>query len=276
MTHRPINRVVRWLLLAGAVVCWLGAIAWALLPTMDVTGHWGLMGTPLVHGWLAETSPTRYTVNVAVVLGILLLLQWCFLRPKRGYVFRLMETGRSLITSILAAAAMAMLLTVAAFAVGMELFDRWLTTVDRASLWHVYGVMAAVWLVWAAVFAVYWRSLDRWTRMNRMLKGLLAGSVLELVVAAPLHARYLNPNQDCHCARGTYTGLVLAGTVLLWCFGPGLVFLFLRERYRLERLRDPLCRGCAYRLKGTIAAGGKACPECGRAIAAARTSDSVP
>jgi hypothetical protein len=38
---------------------------------------------------------------------------------------------------------------------------------------------------------------------------------------------------DCWCARGSYTALVFSATVMLWAFGPGLLFLFLREaRYR--------------------------------------------
>ncbi len=36
---------------------------------------------------------------------------------------------------------------------------------------------------------------------------------------------------------GSYAGLVLGATVMIWAFGPGLLFLFLREaRYRTERL----------------------------------------
>jgi hypothetical protein len=34
----------------------------------------------------------------------------------------------------------------------------------------------------------------------------------------------------CYCAAGSYTGLVLGGTVPIWAFGPALILLFLREK----------------------------------------------
>ena len=43
-------------------------------------------------------------------------------------------------------------------------------------------------------------------------------------------------DNDCYCATGSYTGLILGGTVLLWTFGPGLVLMFLREKDRREPL----------------------------------------
>ena len=85
------------------------------------------------------------------------------------------------------------------------------------------------------MFFVYWRQGDRATQMGKMIRGLIAGSLLETFIAIGVYA--WNPHrEECYCARGSYTGLVFGATVLLWCFGPGVVLLFLRERERRDRL----------------------------------------
>ena len=90
------------------------------------------------------------------------------------------------------------------------------------------------------------------------------GSFLEMFVGIGVFA--WNPQkEDCYCARGSYTALIFGGTVLLWCFGPGIILLFLREKYRRERL-FPTCDHCGYDLRGTLAAGRTECPECGAKI----------
>lgn len=71
--------------------------------------------------------------------------------------------------------------------------------------------------------------------MGRMIRGLLAGSFLEVFVAIPVHV-WATRERECYCCRRTYTTLVFAGTVLLWAFGPGLVLLYWREKYRWEKL----------------------------------------
>jgi ribosomal protein S27AE len=55
--------------------------------------------------------------------------------------------------------------------------------------------------------------------------------------------------------------------VLIWCFGPGVVLLFHRERYRRMKFHEQLCLSCGYDLRGTVAAGRTSCPECGKPIA---------
>jgi hypothetical protein len=62
-----------------------------------------------------------------------------------------------------------------------------------------------------------------------MARGLIIGSVLELIVAAGVFI-WKTDEDNCWCARGSYTGLVFGATVMIWAFGPGLLFLFLREQ----------------------------------------------
>jgi hypothetical protein len=71
--------------------------------------------------------------------------------------------------------------------------------------------------------------------MGRVVRGLIAGSVLEMLVAVPI---YVTREDDCYCARGSYAGLVFGVTVILWAFGPGVFLLFMREKRRREKLLD--------------------------------------
>jgi hypothetical protein len=136
-----------------------------------------------------------------------------------------------------------MLLSVGFLATLLEIPDWWKPVCQLAGLHGIWGVMLWLWLFWAGVFAVYWRQGDQYTRLSRMLRGLLAGSFLELLIAAPVHV-WVYKNRDCYCARGSYTGVVFGLTVLLWVFGPGLVLLFMREKYRRAKLLGRLCPRC--------------------------------
>ena len=75
--------------------------------------------------------------------------------------------------------------------------------------------------------------MDRYTAMRRLFRGLLAGTVLELLVSAPAHAAIIHARgDDCYCERGTWTGMAFGCTAALWLFGPGAFLLFLREKRR--------------------------------------------
>jgi hypothetical protein len=128
-------------------------------------------------------------------------------------------------------------------AVLMELPGWWvrLTTQNgigsRQHFALVWIVMPLLWAGWAWIFHRYGHSLERYTALQRVFRWLLAGTVLELIVAVPAHAWILSRRQeDCYCELGTYTGVAFGCTAALWLFGPGAILLFLRERRR----RDPL------------------------------------
>jgi hypothetical protein len=72
-----------------------------------------------------------------------------------------------------------------------------------------------------------------------MIRGLVAGSLLEILVAVLVHV-WATRQRECYCCRGTYTTLVLAATVLIWVFGPGIIMLYYREKYRLFKLDSTL------------------------------------
>jgi hypothetical protein len=181
---------------------------------------------------LSSDADAYYWMHLVLFLGLLLLTQWMFLRPRRGWSLRLSESARPMRTAVLGAAIMAMMLSLAWVATLLESIGLWDDALD-GDRWLAFPIGAwIVWLLWAAVFYVYWRKGTRFEQLRKMAKGLIVGSVLELFVATGVFL-WNKEDDDCWCARGSYTGLVFGATVMIWAFGPGLVFLFLREaRYR--------------------------------------------
>lgn len=275
---------LRWVILVAGVIGVAAGVVYLFAPLLNDTLDWelvGLLGLPFVG---LEVDETTYALIAGGYLGVFLLTQWFFLRPRGDLAIRLTATGTPMRRAIISAAFMAALLDIGLLAILLEVPDRWVPVAyrqrgqygpDSPRVWLFGLVLAITWAGWAWLFLAYFKSGDQYTRLSRILRGLFAGSVLELVVAAPVHA-WVASRRNCYCARGSYTGLIFAGTVLLWCFGPGIVLLFLREKYRREKLlsgRGVECPQCGYNLTGTLDAGRTQCPECGAHVAAVSSSE---
>ena len=276
-------RLRRIILVAGIIYVLL-AMVWLVLPlfgNVDDAGTWGLFGTPFTPGALFNQDEAGYAINVILIIGPLFIAQWLFLRPRGHWRIRLTREGKPLRTAVFTAAFMAMLLTVGFIALLLELPDWWASTMggpdsqsDGEGIIGVWLAMLLIWGVWAGLFFVYWRQGDRYTQLGRMVRGLVAGSLIEVFVAVPVHV-WATRQRECYCCRGTYTTLVFAGAVLFWAFGPGIVLLYKREEYRRRKLLEQgnartydglECEHCGYDLRGTQRAGGSRCPECGTMI----------
>jgi hypothetical protein len=96
--------------------------------------------------------------------------------------------------------------------------------------------VGVVWLLWSVLFGFYGGRGKPKTLISRVVRVLLAGSILELLVAVPTHiiARWRN-----YCCAGfmTFWGLATGVSVLLFAFGPGTFVLFIR---RLRSVRPPV------------------------------------
>lgn len=268
-------------LLIGALTCWGFFIVWLLLPLLGKAtpgfAVWGMRGTPLAL-WLGDTEkPAQAVVSNLGFLGLLLLAQWAFLRPLRRTALHGAEAGRPRGTAAVAVGFVAALLSVAAIATVLEIPRWWDPMLDKMShprlaIWLALG---AIWLGWGGVFYVYFRQGDFWAKAEATVRGLIRGSVLELLVAIPTHAlHYRRGNDDCYCARGSYTGLVFGAGVLLWAFGPGLFLLFWRERRRREPVLNRLCVKCGA-LLDPAAGPGQPCPQCGKVTAGDATGGAA-
>lgn len=105
--------------------------------------------------------------------------------------------------------------------------------------WLVFAAIAGLWLAWSLLFGLLnLRRLPR-NAVDRVVRMLLAGSVLELLVAVPTHviARW---RHYCCAGFGTFVGLAAGLSVLLFAFGPGIFALFVR---RWRAIRPPEEKG---------------------------------
>ncbi|HEV8606470.1 MAG TPA: hypothetical protein VGQ99_13940, partial [Tepidisphaeraceae bacterium] len=94
--------------------------------------------------------------------------------------------------------------------------------------WVVVGIAVLSWLLWAIIF---WRMAavtDPGAIASRLHRWLLAGSVLELLIAVPTHILVRRRGE---CCAGIATGIgICAGVaVMLLAFGPSIGFLYYRR-----------------------------------------------
>jgi hypothetical protein len=228
---------LRWLLLVLGESCLLGFVWWIAGPLLFGENFetaapiiWWLP-TSLLNFVLPEEASDSmiYGFHLAIFFACMLLTQWFFLRPRREWRVGLGETARPMKTAIVAAAFMAMMLTVGATLTVLELIEL-SEAIDNE--WVVPLAATVVWVVWALLFYAYWKKGTRLDQLRTMAHRLIVGSVLELFVATGVFVSKPD-SENCWCARGSYAGLVFGATVMIWAFGPGLIFLFLREaRYR--------------------------------------------
>jgi hypothetical protein len=190
-----------------------------------------------------EAHLHQYLPRGLIYLFLFLLTQWWFLSPRGTWRIALSTDGPIPKRSAIAAGFIGMLLCIGLLATFMELPDLWLKITTERGLMSpqhftiVWIVMGVLWTFWSVVFYLYFQSLDRYTNLRRIFRWLLAGTILEMFVAAPAHVWIVsNRGGECYCQRGTWTGVAFGCTAVLWLFGPGAYLLFLREKIRRQEL----------------------------------------
>ena len=100
--------------------------------------------------------------------------------------------------------------------------------------YYFFLSIGVVWCVWAWVFYRYFKARGTESFVWRALNWLLAGSVLELLVAVPSHIISCRRN-DC-CASGySFWGITIGLSIMLLSLGPGIVFLYMERIARKKR-----------------------------------------
>lgn len=139
-------------------------------------------------------------------------------------------------TAVATGLAFAMLMGMAVFTM-LVAVPRGLDRVINADPLNGFGILAlwlAIWLAWGIVL---WRLGDRlFDPAHRLYRWLIAGSVLELLIAVPAHVivrRQSKCTDPLISAYGVVTGLA----ILLLSLGPAVLFLY---RARLRRAYPPL------------------------------------
>lgn len=200
----------------------------------------GLIGTPSTVA-LGPLCPlfedSEYLggiLSVIIYLGVFLMTQWLFLCPRHIWKMKLEPTGRPMKRAAIGVGFAVMLLSVGLLYSVLDLASP-VGECEGIGMWVFLLIPVILWCFWSVIFWFYWRRSDYYTWVGRVIRGLIAGSALELFVAVPIYA---TRQDDCYCARGSYAGLIFGATVLLWAFGPGVFLLFVREKHRRDKLLD--------------------------------------
>jgi len=249
----------------GAKILWISMIVVAVVafaaffillfnPSFGISEYLGggIAGTPfspltIVNGTgpsiSAEEERKVYWMRASVYVFLFLFTQWLFLTPRGSWRIKVSTTGPLPRRAALAAGFLGMLLAMGFIAALLEIPDWWisLTTETGLNSRQHFGVvwilMGLLWVFWTFVFYHYFRGMERYSAMARLFRWLIAGTVLELLIAGPAHALIVYyRGDDCYCERGTWTGVAFGCTAAFWLFGPGAALLMMREIRRRQQL----------------------------------------
>ncbi|MFH1810444.1 MAG: hypothetical protein ABIJ09_17015 [Pseudomonadota bacterium] len=96
---------------------------------------------------------------------------------------------------------------------------------DAPWVWLTLALLLLLWGAWALVFRRLGQQHGVDGLLDRASRWVLAGSLLELLIAVPAHV-LARRRDDCCAPTVSYLGLVTGLAVLLMSFGPGVYFLF--------------------------------------------------
>jgi hypothetical protein len=198
-----------------------------------------------------------------MLLGALFFMQALFILGAGTMELCRPIRKRRLWLPVMVAALMLAALVGGLFVALSELF--YLERVVPGDSWDLafWIMVIGSWVLWGVLL---WVRVRRWRRMRvltRLSVLLFAGSLAELVAAATAHA-IVSRRPGCFVGLGTAIGILAGAFVMLFSFGPMIVLLFLRPRYRQEREEaEPTCDVCGAYLRGALAMDQPRCPACG-------------
>jgi hypothetical protein len=181
--------------------------------------------------WYLDPANWRYWSGVALLGGGPLVLFVVGVDTSR----RRLKPRRHILVSAAAAGLALTLLVVAVIANVIMAIPRDVRSVIEVSDgdtlgWIILAACLGCWLLWALVL---WRMgerlLDPATRVYRLL---VAGSVLELLIALPSHV-IVRQRNECSAPEVTSLGVATGLAILMMSLGPGALFLY---RARMRRL----------------------------------------
>jgi hypothetical protein len=99
--------------------------------------------------------------------------------------------------------------------------------------WPLFGLS---WAFWGVVLFLYTLRVDRYRVLRRIVGTVLAGSLVEVLVAAPVHI-VVSRRPGFFVGIQTLVALFAGLHVMLWAMGPAVILLFLREKRRRQEQR---------------------------------------
>ncbi|MCE5326102.1 MAG: hypothetical protein LLG01_06770 [Planctomycetaceae bacterium] len=220
----------RW----AALVVGLYALVMLALVLPVLMLSWGVRLDEVARLFAREPGPW-VVVGIYVLLfgGCQLLL---LLVPVRATGGRPVPRRRLIVPAITVALLAALLLGSGVFAVGLAIFgehDEALFFIGAA-----LALLVAGWAFWSYIFYIKARDREPVAAVNRMARWLLAGSILELLVAVPTHI-VVRCRHDCCAPIGTFWGITCGLAVALLSFGPALFLLFADRARRITPTLPP-------------------------------------
>ena len=188
-------------------------------------------------------TPAEYAGEPGVWLtaGIVGLCQLALLMlPVRVAQGRPASRGSIWLPVLVSGLLFALLMMLACAAVCVAVFEEKPASPEPPWATNLAGIVMILvvplsWIVWSVVFIRMSKRKDSAGLLDRICRGLFAGSILELLVAVPCHV-VVRQRENC-CADGiTFLGLVTGLSVMLFSFGPAVFFLFIA---RARELRPP-------------------------------------
>lgn len=186
----------------------------------------GIATLPELAAWDASSGDkTRTFITTGITVSIFFALGWSLIavpvRARRNRPLSRRSVWIPLIGSILLFGA---LCAAAGFA-ALELLH---PGSNSSVPWLLFTGAGLVWMGWTIFFAFLARSLDPLSLNTRLYKSLFVGSVLELLVAVPMH---LVVRRRSECCAGIVTGMAICvgALVAILALGPGVFFLYRRR-----------------------------------------------
>ena len=195
-----------------------GSAIW-IVPIEDIDWDWDSIETLMFIGLM-----------ILPVLGLLLSQAVLFVSVDRS--FR-RPIPRSSLQRIVWTTAFAtgLLTTGALISVAFAIDTAWKSALIDSRFGFTLLMLSWIpaWIVWGLAFNRYVK--DEESLVHRMISRLLAGSVLELLVAVPCHV-YIRYKEECSAPIFSGWGIVTGIAVMFLALGPGVLLLY---RKRLEQ-----------------------------------------
>ena len=167
-------------------------------------------------------------VTLAICIGVLTLCGLSLMIIPVRAARRRPITRRSIWIPVIASGLLAAALVLGG---GLALCEYFRAT-DQPAARIVLGASILTWLIWSGVFALVALSGRERSVGMKLHRWLIAGSVLELLVAVPTHV-IVRRRQECCAGILTGFGICIGVAIMLVSFGPSVLLLYYRRRKQI-------------------------------------------
>ncbi len=225
----------RWGILVSAVYLFLLYLLfiplWSILAGDSVT--WVFQFEDFDWGWGSFENLLGIGSMILPVLGLLLSQAGFFVSVDRSFrrpiprsSLKRIVWATALATGLLTAGALMSLAFAIDTAWEFQLIDS-----DVGTSLLIFSWIPA-WIAWGLAFNRFVN--DDESLVHKMVSRLLAGSVLELLVAVPCHV-YIRYKDECSAPIFSGWGIVTGIAVMLLAFGPAVLLLYRKRLAQYER-----------------------------------------